>query len=58
MCCANEMTPKDTAEQKRGVCPDCDNAVDEDGMTVEYDDCSYSPLLCKTCNYRPCDDSC
>lgn len=40
-----------------GKCPACDGDVDEDGETTE-EGCGYSPIECKTCNWKPCDQSC
>jgi len=39
-----------------GECPDCGEPVDKDGDAVKS--CSYSPLECETCGWRPCDQSC
>lgn len=54
-----EQDKKWVKEQEKlatNFCPECGNAVDEDG--VSFDQCSYSHLECKTCFWRPCDDSC
>jgi len=58
MCCVNSRTVKEQEVARTGKCPECDNDIDNDGDTVEHDDCSYSPLLCDKCGYRPCDQSC
>jgi hypothetical protein len=42
-------------EDINGVCPDCGEPT-VDGNT--YDRCYYSPTLCDTCGYAPCDGSC
>lgn len=36
-------------------CKDCGEQL-IDGKPVNY--CSYSPEVCTTCGYRPCDGSC
>lgn len=38
-----------------GVCPDCEMDT-LDGEATEG--CCYSPVVCNTCGYAPCDDSC
>jgi hypothetical protein len=38
-----------------GECPDC-GTFTVDGEAFEQ--CAYSPILCKTCNWAPCDGSC
>lgn len=54
MCCdPSGPFPKDTV----GQCPDCEFDVDKDGDSTEQD-CHYSPVVCQTCGYRPCDGSC
>lgn len=55
MCCSNRYTYGDNP-QKHGVCPECDEAIDEDGLALDI--CSYSPVICETCGNAPCDDSC
>ena len=37
-------------------CEDCGAKVDDEGNTLEG--CEYSPIVCKTCGYCPCDLSC
>jgi hypothetical protein len=38
-----------------GECPDCGYpTVDGDAASG----CYYSPVICKTCGYAPCDGSC
>jgi hypothetical protein len=38
-----------------GECPDCgEPTVDGDA----FRSCSYSPVECERCNWRPCDQSC
>ena len=39
-----------------GDCDECGAQVDEDGDAV--DNCCYSPVVCKKCNWQPCDESC
>jgi hypothetical protein len=52
MCCSNTDYSR---EDINGVCPDCgEDTVDGDA----YDACDYSPTLCKTCGWSPCDGSC
>ena len=42
-------------QEPNGKCPDCgEDTVDG----VAYHQCCYSPVECKTCNWRPCDGSC
>lgn len=36
---------------------DCERDVDEDGECIE-DRCTYSPVVCETCGYQPCDQYC
>lgn len=38
-----------------GFCEDCGTST-VDG--VAYGSCSYSPTVCDTCGYSPCDLSC
>lgn len=57
-CCDNQMTPAEHDELHVDQCPECGYDVDEDGITVELDDCNYSPILCSKCGYRPCNGSC
>jgi hypothetical protein len=52
MCCANtDYKLKDI----NGECPDCGEPT-VDGNA--YDRCDYSPEVCKTCGWAPCDESC
>lgn len=38
-----------------GECPDCGaDTIDEEAVEV----CGYSPVICNTCGYAPCDGSC
>ena len=39
-----------------GECPDCGEPIDMYGVSTEI--CAYSPEVCETCCYAPCDDSC
>ena len=39
-----------------GECAECGGPVDEDGDTTEA--CNYSPIVCETCGWAPCDQSC
>ena len=57
-CWGNEMTQKEHDKIHVAQCPECEGDVDEDGVTCELNDCCYSPLVCETCGYRPCDGSC
>jgi hypothetical protein len=57
-CCDDQRTCGGHDELHVGQCPDCGGDVDEDGDTVERDYCSYSPVECETCGWRPCDGSC
>ena len=38
-----------------GECPECGMPT-VDGMAAYG--CSWSPVVCKTCGYKPCDGSC
>ena len=40
-----------------GECPECEGPVDADGDTTNPC-CGYSPVVCETCGWRPCDLSC
>lgn len=53
MCCA----PCENDEPTVGECPDCGGGVDKDGDTTETC-CYYSPTVCETCGWSPCDLSC
>jgi len=53
MCCGNEYRRCDSAIN--GECPDC-GAPTVDGEAQDI--CRFSPLVCETCGYRPCDESC
>ncbi len=52
MCC-DPIEP----EEAVGDCPNCGEPVDKDGESA-LRGCYYSPILCFTCNDRPCDLSC
>ena len=52
MCCENTSYQK---EDINGECPDCGEPT-VDGNA--YDCCAYSPTMCKTCGWSPCDESC
>jgi len=54
MCC--EPIMRDGPFVPVGECPDCGELIDEDGDAEEM--CNYSPTLCETCQYSPCDGSC
>lgn len=57
MCCSSIWEGKRETLEKFPICDDCQCAhVDEDGEAVEG--CSYSPIACETCGWRPCDGSC
>ena len=52
MCCA---VTEYSQSEINGTCKDCGaDTVDGDA----YECCEYSPLICETCNYSPCDGSC
>ena len=52
MCCSNtDYRLKDI----NGECPDCGEPT-VDGNA--YDSCDYSPKICETCGWSPCDESC
>lgn len=53
MCCEPNVYTK---KEIKGECPDCGVDIDEDGHALE--NCSYSPVVCETCGWQPCDDSC
>jgi len=48
--------PQSNPEDAKGNCPDCGAIVDADGVAVAG--CGYSPEMCKTCHWSPCDWSC
>lgn len=52
MCCSEG----DSGLPAVSVCVDCGEPVDEDGNSLDI--CTYSPVLCETCNDAPCDQSC
>ena len=52
MCC--DAYEYDKSEINR-ECPEC-GIPTVDG--VAYIGCGYSPVICKTCQYSPCDGSC
>jgi hypothetical protein len=53
MCCADGWDHGDA--KINGVCPDCGRpTVDGDAVYG----CHYSPILCHTCGFSPCDGSC
>ena len=61
MLCCDPMfdyTEKELAELLVGACPDCGSDIDKDGDSIENDNCSYSPVICELCGWRPCDGSC
>lgn len=39
-----------------GECPECENPTVVDGAAPSG--CNYSPIVCDTCGYAPCDGSC
>ncbi|MDU7718336.1 MAG: hypothetical protein E7J90_08885 [Cutibacterium avidum] len=45
-----------TIKEPAGICPDCNDYVDADDLSVNF--CSYSPETCSTCHAQPCDGSC
>jgi hypothetical protein len=53
MCC----DPIYSDEETVGECPECGCGIDADGVTTE-ECCSYSPVECECCGWRPCDGSC
>jgi hypothetical protein len=53
MCCAPIEWEPD--EKPNGECPDC-GVKTVDGEA--YDQCAYSPEVCKTCHSAPCDWAC
>lgn len=58
MCAVNETTYEEMMKQFHHHCLDCDARLDDEGYVIEMDDCYYSPKVCNTCGYRPCDNSC
>ena len=52
MCCSNTDYTRD---EINGECQDCGEPT-VDGNA--YDCCDYSPEICKTCGWSPCDGSC
>lgn len=57
-CCENEIADEDRNAEHVDQCPDCGADVDAQGWCIEPDDCGYSPEVCSTCGYCPCDGSC
>lgn len=57
-CYAGWITEKDCEDLAVGECPDCYCLVDCDGESVEPTNCRYAPVVCDTCGFRPCDESC
>ena len=53
-----ETTKEEHDDEYAGKCEGCGADIDKDGYCIELDNCSYSPLECKICDYRPCDQSC
>jgi hypothetical protein len=58
MCAVNEMTKEELKRRYHHDCSDCGARLDEDDCVLELDDCHYSPKVCDTCGYQPCDWSC
>lgn len=58
MCCDPSHSKKEHDAVHVGQCPECDCDVDKDGDCCMTDNCNYSPKLCSTCGYCPCDQSC
>lgn len=56
LCCGGDGEGTDF-EQTVGECPNCGNPINSIGKTTE-EWCGYSPIICKTCEYSPCDGSC
>ena len=62
MCCDGwSHTPDIDEGEAWGECPDCGtrvitNADDSDWYAASG--CNYSPTVCETCGWKPCDDSC
>lgn len=50
--CADGYDDTDKAD---GICPDCGGPT-VDGDAAER--CNWSPVVCNTCNWTPCDGSC
>lgn len=57
-CLSSWITAKDCEDLAAGECPDCCCLVDCDGESVEPANCAMSPVMCDTCGFRPCDESC
>ena len=53
MCCDSW----DPGTSPVGECPECGGDVDEEGQTT-LPCCFYSPKVCDTCGWQPCDGSC
>ena len=58
MCCDPSHSQKEHDAVHVAQCPECGCDVDQDGDCCETNNCNYSPLDCKKCGYRPCDQSC
>lgn len=57
-CCAPIYSRKENAELTTGKCPYCGNDIREDGTTTSDYNCGYSKVVCRTCGFSPCDNSC
>lgn len=42
-------------EEVNGTCPECGQPTVDGEASVG---CNYSPIVCDTCGWAPCDDSC
>lgn len=52
MCCEPSGYSK---EEIDGKCPNCEEPTVEGRA---YEECVYSPTICETCGWSPCDESC
>ena len=57
MCCCAYIPGHESDRKLNIKCIDCDEPVDQDGDSLYYC-CGYSPMVCKTCGWKPCDGSC
>lgn len=58
MTCFEPGFPGDEMDDGLGFrCEECGGAVDSQGVSLE-ESCAYSPEVCRTCHWSPCDGSC
>lgn len=55
MCCSDIWEWDKRPEKPNGKCKDCGEDL-YDGLPGSS--CTYSPVVCETCGWAPCDQSC